>query len=100
MGRITVNSKSVSTNAKYENENVRIDFTHQKDMLTGKLTDINGNVFDLEGKTRKGYFSGRLNGDDIEYTFHGFKSLDAQELAVAAVKDIVEQIAETESAEE
>lgn len=100
MGTLTTKSKSLSTQAEYEGQGLKINVTYNEDAITMTLKSLNGNIYKsatgtAEDYTYAGNFNGNLNGEEIEYNLSQVKSADMPAVT-AALADIEAIIKEQE----
>ena len=100
MGTLTTKSKSLSTQAEYEGQGLRINVTYNEDAITSTLRSLSGNIYKAptgtaEDYTYAGNFNGNLNGEEIEYNLSQVKSADMPAVT-AALADIEAIIRENE----
>ena len=100
MGTLTTKSKSLSTQAEYEGQGLKINVTYNEDAVTMTLKSLNGTINKsatgtAEDYTYAGNFNGNLNGEEIEYNLSQVKSADMPAVT-AALADIEAIIREQE----
>lgn len=100
-GTLVTKSQSLSTQADYTGEGLKIDVNYNEDAITSTLMSLSGTIYKTatgtaEDHTYAGKFNGQLNGDDIEYSMSGVKSKD-KATVVAALDDIEQLIAAGET---
>ena len=100
MGTLTTKSKSLSTQAEYEGQGLKINVSYNEDAITMTLKSLNGNIYKAptgtaEDYTYAGNFNGNLNGEEIEYNLSQVKSADMPAVT-AALADIESIIREQE----
>lgn len=100
MGTLTTKSKSLSTQAEYEGQGLKINVVYNEDAITSTLRSLNGNIYKsatgtAEDYTYAGNFDGKLKDGDIEYSLSQVKSADMPAVT-AALADIEAIIREQE----
>ena len=91
MGNLTVKTKSIKTQAEYEDESLRIDVNITEDATTNTLQSLNGSIFHKDDSTYAGNFDGNLHDGEIEYSMSSVKSKDMSAV-ITALADIESQI--------
>lgn len=93
-GTITVKSKSLNTQAKYENEEKDLyvdNLSIAKDALTNTLTRTSGDFNRISDKTWVGRFTGMMSDGTMKYDISGV-SLDDIAAVKACIADIEAQV--------
>lgn len=93
MGQLTIKSRSLSTQADYVDatSGLTINVNYNEDAQTSTLKSVNGSIYKTENMTYVGNFSGKQQGDEMEYSISGVKSKDMAKV-FAAIEDIKELI--------
>lgn len=101
MGRLTIKSRSLSTQADYVDatSGLTINVSYNEDATNHTLKSINGNIYNTSDNTHVGNYSGTMQDGEISYSVSGVKSKDMVKV-FTAIEDIEEQITGENDVEE
>lgn len=95
MGNLVTKKKSLTTQAEYEGQGLKINVTYDEDAVSSTLKSLSGSISHADDQTYAGNFNGNLNGEEIEYNLSGVKSKDMPAV-IAALADIESIIKDAE----
>ena len=102
MGTIKVTSSTLNTNFTYENENLFINGTYQKDAKSDELKTISGTCYKPKDGVQTGEYIGNFNGRNDSGTMkYSLSDMTRQDtILVLDAIDEIEQFINGENAEE
>ena len=91
MGTIKVTSSTLNTNFTYENENLFINGSYQKDAKSDELKNISGSCYKPKSGSQTGEYVGNFNGRNDSGTMkYSLSDMTRQDTIV--ILDAIEEI--------
>ena len=90
MGEITINTSKLNKGYSYKSETLLIGGSYQTDEKTGRLDNVNGNVYRNDHGEQGAYvgqFNGYWRGDEVKYSVTDMSRKDS-----AMVWDAIDEI--------